>query len=165
MSIKAVGSGLLASAQAFVDRKYTTRADARQREMGLAYVEAERQDLAREIASFAQQNGIEDKLNQLAADGRLHGFTLWKCPDHWQANMQTGASAGWRCMRGATPGEAIRKVLDMDYVDAIDDALGEPPLPIMTRSEADFAEAALADVLAEEGDEPPAGDDEDSIFG
>lgn len=45
---------LLTRAQAFVDRKYTARADERQRSMGLAYVEAERQDLAREIARFTQ---------------------------------------------------------------------------------------------------------------
>ncbi|MET3995878.1 hypothetical protein ABID65_007550 [Bradyrhizobium sp. S3.9.2] len=44
---------ILIRAQAFVDRKYTTRADARQKAMGLAYVEAERTDLAREIRNFA----------------------------------------------------------------------------------------------------------------
>jgi hypothetical protein len=43
---------LLAKAQYFVDCKYTTHADARQKSMGLAYVEAERQDLAREIVNF-----------------------------------------------------------------------------------------------------------------
>ena len=47
---------LLAKAQAFVDRKYVARADERQKSMGLAYVEAERQDLAREIARFAVSN-------------------------------------------------------------------------------------------------------------
>lgn len=45
---------LLAKAQAFVDRKYVARADERQKSMGLAYVEAERRDLAREIARFAE---------------------------------------------------------------------------------------------------------------
>jgi hypothetical protein len=45
---------LLNRAQAFVDRKYVARSDARQKEMGLAYIEAERQDLAREIARFVQ---------------------------------------------------------------------------------------------------------------
>lgn len=40
-------------AQAFVERKYAARADARQKAMGLAYVEAERVDLAREMANFA----------------------------------------------------------------------------------------------------------------
>jgi hypothetical protein len=44
---------LLAKAQYFVDCKYVARADARQKSMGLAYVEAERQDLAREIVNFA----------------------------------------------------------------------------------------------------------------
>lgn len=43
---------LLDRAQAFVDRKYVARADERQKAMGLAYVEAERVDLAREIARF-----------------------------------------------------------------------------------------------------------------
>lgn len=46
---------ILARAQAYVDRKYVMRADKRQKEMGLAYIEAERQDLAREIARFCVQ--------------------------------------------------------------------------------------------------------------
>lgn len=50
---------LLARAQAFVDRKYVARADARQKSMGLAYVEAERQDLAREIVRFVRSLPIE----------------------------------------------------------------------------------------------------------
>lgn len=45
---------LLALAQDFVDRKYVARADERQKSMGLAYVEAERADLAREMANFAR---------------------------------------------------------------------------------------------------------------
>lgn len=44
---------ILLRAQAYVDRKYVARADARQKAMGLAYVEAERVDLAREFARFA----------------------------------------------------------------------------------------------------------------
>jgi hypothetical protein len=44
---------LIERAQAYVDRKYVARADDRQRSMGLAYVEAEREDLAREFAKFA----------------------------------------------------------------------------------------------------------------
>jgi hypothetical protein len=45
---------LLARAQEFVDRKYVARADERQRALGLSYIEAERVDLAREMARFAQ---------------------------------------------------------------------------------------------------------------
>lgn len=51
--------GLLMVAQAFVDRKYTMQADARQKSMGLAYVTAERTDLAREIAAFTQRAQCE----------------------------------------------------------------------------------------------------------
>lgn len=47
--------GLLALAQAFVDRTYVQQADARQKCMGLAYVTAERTDLAREIAAFTER--------------------------------------------------------------------------------------------------------------
>lgn len=43
---------LIARAQEFVDEKYTASADARQKQMGLAYVTAERQDLAKEIVNF-----------------------------------------------------------------------------------------------------------------
>lgn len=56
-------SAILIRAQVFVDRKYVARADARQREMGLAYVEAERTDLAKEIARFAQEE-IERRIRQ-----------------------------------------------------------------------------------------------------
>ncbi len=45
---------ILVMAQALVDRKYVARADERQKAMGLAYVEAERQDLAKTLASFAE---------------------------------------------------------------------------------------------------------------
>lgn len=45
---------VLARAQAYVRQKYVTRSDARQKAMGLAYVEAEVDDLAREFARFAQ---------------------------------------------------------------------------------------------------------------
>ncbi|MHC2291841.1 hypothetical protein [Bradyrhizobium barranii] len=45
----------LALAQAFVDRTYVQQADARQKSMGLAYVTAERTDLAREIAAFTER--------------------------------------------------------------------------------------------------------------
>ena len=44
---------ILGRAQAFVDRKYTVHSDERQKAMGLAYVTAERVDLARELANFA----------------------------------------------------------------------------------------------------------------
>jgi hypothetical protein len=88
---------------------------------------------------------IGDKLDQLASARGLHGFTLWKCSDHWQANIQTGPNAGWRCMRGATPSEAIQKALDMDYVDDLDVASGIKGAPFTPRSEADFADAAIVD--------------------
>jgi hypothetical protein len=45
---------LLTRVQAFLDRKYVIQADARQRAMGLGYIEAERQDLAREITRFIE---------------------------------------------------------------------------------------------------------------
>jgi hypothetical protein len=45
---------ILIRAQAYVDRKYVMRSDRRQKEMRLAYVDAERQDLAREMTRFAK---------------------------------------------------------------------------------------------------------------
>lgn len=42
------------AADGFIKRKYTARADARQRAMGLQYVTAEQEDLIREVASFAR---------------------------------------------------------------------------------------------------------------
>lgn len=36
----------------FLERKYVQRADARQREMGLQYMEAETHDLAKELAKL-----------------------------------------------------------------------------------------------------------------
>ncbi|KRR21677.1 hypothetical protein [Bradyrhizobium retamae] len=58
---------LLIQAQAFVDRKYVARADARQKAMGLAYVTAERQDLAREIVRFAETVHAE-RVTELEAE-------------------------------------------------------------------------------------------------
>jgi hypothetical protein len=43
---------LLALAQEFIDRKYVAKASAREKMDGLAYITAERQDLAREIVNF-----------------------------------------------------------------------------------------------------------------
>lgn len=80
-------NGLLALAQAFVDRTYVQQADARQKSMGLAYVTAERTDLAREIAAFtehAQNERIADleaklaeserRVNALRSAVRMEGF-------------------------------------------------------------------------------------------
>lgn len=46
-------SNILTRAQAYVKRKYTATADERQKAMGLSYVTAEVDDLAREFARFA----------------------------------------------------------------------------------------------------------------
>lgn len=64
---------MLAKAQYFVDCKYVARADGRQKLMGLAYVEAERQDLAREIVNFA--------MSCMAAQPSLpaQGAPGWRC--------------------------------------------------------------------------------------
>lgn len=47
-------SEMLALAQKYVDQKYISRADERQKAMGIAYVTAERTDLARELVNFAR---------------------------------------------------------------------------------------------------------------
>jgi hypothetical protein len=80
-------NGLLALAQAFVDRTYVQQADARQKSMGLAYVSAERTDLAREIAAFTEraQNAriaeleaklaeSEKRINALRSAVRAEGY-------------------------------------------------------------------------------------------
>lgn len=46
---------LLHEVEAFLRRKYVTRADKRQRAMGLSYVTAETKDLAKEIAKFIRE--------------------------------------------------------------------------------------------------------------
>lgn len=46
---------LLTEVKTWLRRKYVTRADARQREMGLSYVTAETKDLAKEIARFIKE--------------------------------------------------------------------------------------------------------------
>lgn len=40
-------------ARAYLSSKYIARADARQASMGLSYIEAEKEDLAREMTKFA----------------------------------------------------------------------------------------------------------------
>ena len=79
--------GLLALTQAFVDCIYVQQADARQKSMGLAYVSAERTDLAREIAAFTEraQNAriaeleaklaeSEKRINALRSAVRAEGY-------------------------------------------------------------------------------------------
>lgn len=63
---------LLSLVQDFVDRKYVARADARQKSIGLAYVEAERQDLAREICNFARFHGDAARLKSLAKEAATY---------------------------------------------------------------------------------------------
>jgi hypothetical protein len=46
---------------AFLVRKYVQRADARQKSMGLQYIEAETHDLAREIAKFIHDLEVIEK--------------------------------------------------------------------------------------------------------
>jgi hypothetical protein len=48
-------TALLKKVLDFLDHKYVARADARQKEMGLSYIEAERNDLAREITKFIER--------------------------------------------------------------------------------------------------------------
>lgn len=42
-------------AQSFIARKYVSRADDRQRSIGVSYVTAETNDLVSEVAAFARQ--------------------------------------------------------------------------------------------------------------
>lgn len=49
-----INDAIHALAGAFVSRKYTAQADARQKSMGLSYVTAEKEDLIREIAALAR---------------------------------------------------------------------------------------------------------------
>lgn len=53
MSADQSTSEILRRAQAYVGRVYTANADERQKAMGLSYVTAEKDDLAREFARFA----------------------------------------------------------------------------------------------------------------
>jgi hypothetical protein len=90
---------LLVQAQAFIDRKYVARADERQKAMGLAYVEAERQDLAKEIASFT--------------DAAVHahvGGLQTMIDNAQQAASETQDSWKHRCY-------AIMAALGLDYGD------------------------------------------------
>lgn len=54
-------------AQAWVDRVYTASADERQKALGLAYVTAERVDLAKELAKFAASEVERADLMKLRA--------------------------------------------------------------------------------------------------
>lgn len=85
-------------------------------------------------------------LDQLAAEGKLHAFTLWPTPDGgYQANLQAGKAAGWRVRRGSTPSDAIEAVLAMDYVDAIDDRSGVNTAPFVPTAPAEKPEPGIFD--------------------
>ena len=55
MSDEQLKAELTAKVQTFIDKKYVAISDARQKEMGLSYITAERQDLAKEITNFVMQ--------------------------------------------------------------------------------------------------------------
>jgi hypothetical protein len=115
---------LLMQAQVFVDRKYVARADERQKAMGLAYVEAERQDLAKEIASFT--------------DAAVHahvGGLQTMIDNAQQAASETQDSWKHRCY-------AIMGALGLDYGDV------EWVMPD-ERKQIDNAMALLRDVPGE----------------
>lgn len=59
-----------------------------------------------------------EKLDQLAVDGKMSGFTLFETNNkHWQASLRDPDTRGYRVMRAATPSLAIAAVLAMDFVD------------------------------------------------
>lgn len=66
----------------FIETKYTSRADTRQKSMGLSYIEAEKSDLIREVAAFARsayQRGRKDVLDAITytdADGSIYTSKL-----------------------------------------------------------------------------------------
>lgn len=107
---------LLTRAQAFVDRKYVTRSDDRQKEMGLAYVEAERQDLAREIVRFvlAEIAALPRKMDLLDA-ALIEGLAVDKQPTGYTASIflgLDGAVGKWTDrVFASTASEAIEKAL------------------------------------------------------
>lgn len=52
----------------FLDHKYVAKADTRQQSMGLSYIEAERQDLAKEVTNFIRKyvtRAIEARIAEL----------------------------------------------------------------------------------------------------
>jgi hypothetical protein len=57
-------SAMLTRAKAYVLKKYITHADDRQKAMGLAYVEAEVDDLAREFVRFALSEMHNDAIQR-----------------------------------------------------------------------------------------------------
>jgi len=94
---------LLAQAQAFVDRKYVARADERQKSMGLAYVEVERQDLAREIVRFAAGLVAGTEAPALGAEKHPPGFPSVKRDDfkeHHYLILEAAEQIGFEPING-----------------------------------------------------------------
>jgi hypothetical protein len=109
-------ASILIRAQAFVDRKYVTRSDARQQEMGLAYVEAERQDLAREITRFVcNEIAAVSRVGELLDSLSPEGLALDKQPTGYTASIflgLDGAVGKWtERVWASSASEAIEKAL------------------------------------------------------
>lgn len=85
-------------------------------------------------------------LDNLAAQDALHGFTMFKTKHGYQTSLRTEEAGGYRVMRKDTPSEGIAAVLSMDHM--------EDAATRVHRSETDFADAAIADLVAEAEAEP-----------
>lgn len=134
---------MLARAQYFVDCKYVARADDRQKSMGLAYVEAERQDLAREMVNFAMS---------YVAPLRAVAAAPASPAKYWQ-DMYTDLLVRAEAWRAASASAgAMREALEQarGYINNHATKHGT------TRDLLNRIDAALAAPQAQEGDHPPA---------
>lgn len=108
---------LVSQAQEFVDRKYTTHADARQKGMGLAYIEAERQDLAKEVARFtvSMLQQLPQQLDDLRQAQPEMGFAVYAyepgAPVTLEAHTPDGEVYSWQA---DTLADAIAKAFPPD---------------------------------------------------
>lgn len=58
------------------------------------------------------------KLDELAASGKFHGFSIWPVgKGEYQVSLATTSKTNWRVRREATPSEGLAAVLAMDFMD------------------------------------------------
>lgn len=117
---------MVALAQAFVDRKYVARADARQKEMGLAYIEAERQDLAREIVRFVESVHSAPALAEVRELRSVENEIARKIDqlDEYIAQHCQGDSPAMVHARTIAEGRKLQANMDLILVSR---ALSQPP--------------------------------------
>lgn len=73
-------------------------------------------------------NALAQAISEAASDGRLHGLTLWPCPDGWQAGARTRGGSGFTVAIHEDPVQALLGALAKPTIPTTIAAVARPAL-------------------------------------